>query len=197
MSKKEKNMLKKIFRILIIIITILAILLLMIVVIRDAIDKYINKKLVTETYQTIAEVNTEENIEQGLVSPTKYNDNNILGIIKIDDIGFEGAVYQGTTVDTLKIGVGHFEDTPIFDGNVCFAAHNTNKFWARLKNLKEGSKIIYTSYFGKREYEVFSIKQIEETDITLLENTEENIVTLITCIKGQKDKRLCVQAREI
>lgn len=189
-------MLKKIFRILIIIITIFATLYLSVIVGKDIINEYINRKLITETYQTIAEVNTEEKKEEQTVD-IKYNENNILGIIKIEDIGFEGAVYEGTTQDILKIGVGHFEDTPDFNGNVCLAAHNTNKFWAKLKNLKKGSKIVYTSYFGKREYEVFLSKQIEETDFTLLENTEENIITLITCVKGQKDKRLCVQAREI
>lgn len=193
-------MLKKIFRILIMNLTIFTALLLIIIIRKGIIDEYINKKSIADTYQTFSEIEEEkmqENEKENKVTRIESNGNDILGIIKIEDIGFEGIIYEGTTQDILKIGVGHFEDTPNFDGNVCFAAHNTNKFWAKLKNLKNGSKIVYTSYLGKREYEVFSSKQIEETDLTSLENTEENIITLITCVKGQKEKRLCVQAREI
>ena len=189
-------MFKKIFRVLIINLIIFAVLLLIIIIGKDIIEKYINKKLITDTYQTFSEIE-EKKIQENEVASIESNENNILGIIKIEDIDFEGIIYEGTTQDILKIGVGHFEDTPNFDGNVCLAAHNTNKFWAKLKNLKNGSKIVYTSYLGKKEYEVFSRKQIEETDFTLLENTKENIITLITCVKGQKEKRLCVQAREI
>ena len=192
-------MLKKIFRILIINLTIFTALLLIIIIGKEIIDKYINKKLIADTYQTFSEIEEEmqENEKEDKIASIESSRNNILGIIKIEDIDFEGIIYEGTTQDILKLGVGHFEDTPNFDGNVCLAAHNTNKFWAKLKNLKNGSKIVYTSYLGKREYEVFSSKQIEETDLTSLENTEENIITLITCVKGQKEKRLCVQAREI
>ena len=156
--------------------------------------------MIADTYQTFSEIEEEkmqENEKENKVTRIESNGNDILGIIKIEDIDFEGIIYEGTTQDILKIGVGHFEDTPNFDGNVCLAAHNTSKYWAKLKNLKNGSKIVYTSYLGKREYEVFSSKQIEETDLTSLENTEENVITLITCIKGQKEKRLCVQAKEI
>ena len=37
---------------------------------------------------------------------------------------------------------------------------------------------------------------IHQTDWRYIENTEDNRMTLITCVKGQKEKRLCVQALE-
>ena len=40
------------------------------------------------------------------------------------------------------------------------------------------------------------IKVINETDWSLLESTDDNRLTLITCVKGQSSKRLCVQAIE-
>ena len=43
---------------------------------------------------------------------------------------------------------------------------------------------------------VSNIKTIDETDWSDTENTEDNRITLITCVKGQKEKRLCVQALE-
>ena len=122
---------------------------------------------------------------------------NILGIIKIDKINFEGFIYEGTSLKTLAKGVGHFENTPYLPGNVCLAAHNTNSYWSKLHTLSKGDKIQYTCFLGTKEYKVNSITKINETDWSPLENTTDNTLTLITCVKGQKELRLCVQAKEI
>ena len=99
----------------------------------------------------------------------------VIGTIEIEKIDYKGIVYENTELFTLKYGVGHFTSSPYINGNVCLAAHNTDQFWARLKEL--------------------SI--IDETDFSLLENSDQNIITLITCVKNNKPKRLCVQAKEI
>lgn len=36
----------------------------------------------------------------------------VIGVIKIDKIGFSGLVYKGTSLDTLSKGVGHFDSSP-------------------------------------------------------------------------------------
>ena len=100
-------------------------------------------------------------------------------------------------MEVLKKGVGHFKNSPFFDGNVCLAAHNSNKYWAKLHTLQKGDKIFYTSLYGKRDYEVSNIVKIEDTDWSYLNNKKENVLTLITCVKGEPNNRLCVQANEI
>ena len=120
----------------------------------------------------------------------------VIGVIKIDKIGFSGLVYKGTSLDTLSKGVGHFNSSPYLNGNVCLAAHNTSKYWAKLHTLKKGDKIIYTSFLGTKEYSVTDMLQISETDWTKLSNTTENMLTLLTCVKGKPTQRLCVQALE-
>ena len=120
----------------------------------------------------------------------------VLGVIKIEKIGFEGLIYEGTTLDTLDKGVGHFENSSYFDGNVALAAHNSNEFWAKLHTLQNGDKISYISFLGTREYQVTNVTKISATDWSLLENTDENYLTLITCVKGNPSQRLCVQAIE-
>lgn len=35
----------------------------------------------------------------------------VVGVIKIEQIDFEGLVYEGTSLDTLAKGVGHFENS--------------------------------------------------------------------------------------
>lgn len=84
-----------------------------------------------------------------------------------------------------------------FIGNVAFAAHNTNKFWAKLHTIQNGDKITYTSFLGTKQYAVDKVSTIDETDLSCLSSTNENILTLITCVKNNKDKRLCVVAKEI
>lgn len=121
----------------------------------------------------------------------------VIGVIKIDKIGFSGLVYKGTSLDTLSKGVGHFDSSPYLNGNVCLAAHNTSKYWAKLYTLKKGDKIIYTSFLGTKEYVVTDMLQISETYWARLSNTTENMLTLLTCVKGKPTQRLCVQALEL
>lgn len=83
------------------------------------------------------------------------------------------------------------------NGNICLAAHNTNNFWKELHQLKKNDVITYTNILETKDYKVFNSTQIEETDLSCLKNTKENILTLITCVKNVPSKRLCVQAIEI
>lgn len=183
--------------ILIIIIIIIAIILTFFMV-----QYFINKTKINN----VCEIYSDNNVQDRL-----NNDNNttnddltiqidgetVLGVITIDKINFQGLVYEGTTLDTLDKGVGHFESSPYLNGNVCLAAHNSNKFWAKLHTLENGDKITYISFLGTKKYEVNHITQISETDWSMLKNTNENLLTLITCVKGVPSQRLCVQAKEI
>ena len=79
------------------------------------------------------------------------------------------------------------------------AAHNRgyeNNYFANLKKLKEGDIINYY-YNGKmRKYIVSKLVIVEDTDWSYLENTEENTLTLITCVENEPSYRRCVQATE-
>lgn len=172
------------------------------------ISKYFTKKSnINFVYNNYNDSNVQNRIENELNNEQQdnYIDNlilqidgeNVLGVIKIDKINFEGLIYEGTSLKTLAKGVGHFENTPYLTGNVCLAAHNTNSYWSKLHTLSKGDKIQYTCFLGTKEYKVNSITKINETDWSPLENTTDNTLTLITCVKGQKELRLCVQAKEI
>ncbi len=108
-------------------------------------------------------------------------------------------IYEGTTPETLNIGVGHFEETPIINGNIALAGHNrgynSNPF-DKLKNIKEGSKVIYKAKNKTYNYKIVEKEKIEETDFSKIER-EGSYLTLITCIENEKDYRLCVTAKGI
>lgn len=119
--------------------------------------------------------------------------------IQIPSIGLIADISNGTDKETLNKYVGHFIETPIEDGNIALAGHNRGydvNYFSRLKELREGDEIIYIHNEINRIYEVTKNKIIKDTDIDVLENTEENILTLITCVENEPNYRRCVQAEE-
>lgn len=191
----------------VIIISITVILIIIATISTFFIVKYfMNKNKINYVYEEYSNDNTQNRLDtENNNNETDSTDNlmlqidgeNVLGVIKIDKINFEGLIYEGTSMQTLAKGVGHFTNTPYLEGNVCLAAHNTNSYWAKLHTLSNGDKIQYTCFLGTKEYEVSNVSKISETDWDSLKNTDTNVLTLITCVKGQKDLRLCVQAKEI
>ena len=96
--------------------------------------------------------------------------------------------------------IGHFEETTKENGNVGLAAHNRgykNNYFQDLKKLQEGD-IIFYNYKGKiKEYKVTKHVIIKDTDWSYLEGTEQNTITLITCVENEPEYRRCIQGEEI
>ena len=147
------------------------------------------------------EIKTDSKYENIIYNEeTEIIDENILGILSIEKIQLKASVKEGTDDETLKDFIGHIENTPIYDGNVALAAHNRgykNSYFARINELEIGDIITYQTKFYTRKYKVDNIQTILETDWSLLENTDQNKLTLITCIANKRVQRLCIQATEI
>lgn len=95
--------------------------------------------------------------------------------------------------------IGHFEETSKSFGNIGLAAHNRgykNNYFENLKNIEIGDKIIYKYRDFKKTYTVETHEIIKDTDWSYLEKTEENTITLITCVENEPEYRRCVQAIE-
>ena len=121
----------------------------------------------------------------------------VLGILTIDKIGLKATVKEGSTSDVLQEYIGHISETAKYDGNIGLAAHNRlNKYsyFARINELEKGDTITYQTKFGTKEYRVEKKRVIFETDWSTLEDDGTNKLTLITCIAGKRNQRLCVQA---
>lgn len=127
-------------------------------------------------------------------------DDSVLGILTIEKIGLNATVKEGTSNEILLNYIGHIEETAIYDGNVGLAGHNRgteNSYFARINELEKGDIIKYKTKFFDRVYVVDNIQVIYETDWNLLKSTEENKLSLITCISNKRNQRLCVQATEM
>lgn len=120
--------------------------------------------------------------------------------ISIPTINLDAPILEGTSQSILRKAVGHFENTPTIDGNVCLAAHNRGykyNFFQEIKRLNIGDVITYQKGEISRIYSVKWKGKIEETDLFYIKNTKENVLTLLTCVEDMPEYRLCVQAYEI
>lgn len=133
------------------------------------------------------------------VSEVRDSSDGSIGTLRIPEIDLKVTAYDGDTYEAMKKGVGHIASTSAWDGNIGLVGHNrgSNDYFRKLKNLELGDEITYKTKLGTRKYEVTFIGRISETDWSRLQYTDDNRITLITCVEDVPDKRLCVQAVEV
>lgn len=187
LRKDYKSVNKKIFVLFIVLILIVAI---------GFLFSYDKKVIEQEKQNTSEQLDNTEDVEQEVTEDDGFEED-LIGSLKIEKINLNGTVKEGSTNEILRDYIGHIEETAKYDGNVGLAAHNRgNKYsyFARLNELEPGDEIVYTTKYGERKYVVDTKKEILETDWSNLEETSDNRLTLITCIKNKVNQRLCVQA---
>lgn len=119
--------------------------------------------------------------------------------IEIPKIDLNAEISDGTTEEKLNKYVGHFSETAKENGNIGLAAHNRGynvNYFSRIKELEIGDEIYYTYNGIRKKYIVNSKLIIKDTDWHMLENTEDNRITLITCVENEPQHRRCIQAIE-
>lgn len=170
--------------------------------------KYLEYRKIQNNINMVYDIYNDDNINEiitnfnnTVVTPIESETDkgqylNAIGTLEIPAINFKDIVVEGTTQSSLAQGIGLFEHSNILEGNICLAGHNTYRFLANLKNVQEGDIIKYSSALGKKEYRITTIKQIKETDWSMLEETEDNRITIITCVRNKPELRLCVQGIE-
>ena len=117
------------------------------------------------------------------VTSDLYYSGGHLATLKIPAIDLSVRVYQGTDSKTLARGVGHFEETSIW-----------NDYFGEIHTLDIGDRITLTTKLGTRTYRVTSVEKISETDRSGLAPSTEDRLTLYTCVRNQSAYRWCIQA---
>jgi len=117
--------------------------------------------------------------------------------IEIPKIDLYAPIEEGTADEILNRSVGHFSNTARRNGNCALAAHNRGyrvNYFARIKELEKNDKIYYFVDGKKYTYRVKEILIVYETDWSILEETKDSRLTLLTCVENREEYRLCVQA---
>jgi sortase A len=150
------------------------------------------------------------------LAETPPPDPNAPSKLAINSIGIEAPVlYDQATVNeanfqkALRNGVVHYPNTavPGQPGNVVIFGHSSGQAWApgsykfiftHLQDMLDGQNI-FLDYQGTRYvYQVTSKKVVPPTDISVLDPTAENTLTLITCTPvGTSKNRLIITAKQI
>ena len=141
--------------------------------------------------------NTINNEQEKAVSPVEQVKEN--WTLQIPEINLFAEIHEGTSQEVMQKFVGHFEETNIEYGNIGLAAHNRGyevNYFQNLKQLEIGSEITYKHEDFEMTYVVETIEIIENTNWNYLKNTEDNRITLITCVENEPKYRRCIQGVE-
>jgi len=125
-----------------------------------------------------------------------------IAILRIPSVGIEVPVYRGTNDAVLNRGAGWIEGTAKVDamGNIGIAAHRDSYFRA-LKDIKSGAALELQMPNELRKFRVESIQIVTPDVVSVLEESERDSVTLVTCYPfyfvGHAPKRFIVRADEV
>jgi LPXTG-site transpeptidase (sortase) family protein len=123
-----------------------------------------------------------------------------IGLLSIPKLSLSVNVFETEDeMEAMSHGVAHFKTTSAWSGNIGLCSHNVNfdltdGYFKNIHTLQNGDTISYTTALGSRDYTVETVVEIAETDWSYLGRTEDDRITLITCISGKPRSRLVVQA---
>lgn len=145
------------------------------------------KKEVEDTIQKIKQ-EREEFLQTGIISSVESSESDGENeyILRIPSIDSENVVTEGTSKEALKAALGHESDTvlPGEVGNCVIAGHRNytfGKFFNRLEEVEIGDMIYIDTPTDTYSYRVYEIKTVKPEDVEILENTDQEILTLYTC----------------
>jgi sortase A len=122
--------------------------------------------------------------------------------MQIPRIGLSAVIVQGDSQEILSRAVGHIPGTalPGQAGNIVIAGHR-DSFFRSLRKIHEGDRIVLETPGASYGYKVESTSVVAPTDLSVVQNSHQPELTLITCYPfswiGSAPDRFIVRARPI
>lgn len=108
-----------------------------------------------------------------------------IGEVDIPAIGIKRMLVEGSDYKQLRRGPGHVIGTPLPGqaGNSVISGHRTTygQPFHNLDKLKPGDLITVTTIQGRFTYKVESLDVVKERDTWVMDPTDDNRMTVITC----------------
>ena len=171
-------------------------------------------------YTNLVQSRIQARLDRQLASPElkqayvegRVQEGDSLTRLKIQTIGVNVVVVEGTSADSLRAGAGHYKGTPLpcEIGNVSVAGHRTTygRPFADLDLLHPGDEITLETPVGSCRYSVLPAPAgrnvlddkgaafvVDPTDTSVVSRSDSALLTLTTCHpKGSAAKRLVIQA---
>jgi len=133
-------------------------------------------------------INSKSDISLVLPTPDKNlysvypDEGDNIGSLTIPALKRKLPIIQGTGVEELKEGVGHFIQSvlPGQEDNCVLSGHRETVF-RQMDNLKIGDQLIVQTSAGTFTYEVNGTRIVHEDDKTVIVPTDHAVLTLTTC----------------
>ncbi len=126
----------------------------------------------------------------------------LIGNIEIPRLGLSAIIVEGIDRTTLRRAVGHIPGTPQPGqlGNVGVAGHR-DSFFRPLKDISQNDVINLTTLHGKYRYRVVSTRIVDPAQVSVLDPTANETLTLVTChpfyFVGSAPNRFIVRAERV
>ena len=123
--------------------------------------------------------------------------------LSIPKIGLNTPIKEGSDNNTLKSFVGHIEGTGTNGSNICLAGHKNTAnykgifYFNDLDKLEIGDFIIYKNRNNIFKFKVTDKFETDENNVSILNESINTKITLITCITGKHSKRLIVVGEKV
>ena len=123
----------------------------------------------------------------------------VLGVLEVPSVSLKVPVYSTNTDLVMDRGAGIIDGMayPHELGNIGISGHRDGYFRA-LKDVKQGDVILLQTLQGEKRFKIDSTKIVEISDTSLLRDTTDQKVTLVTCYPfyfvGHAPKRFIVIA---
>ena len=129
--------------------------------------------------------------------PSALQENGVIGIIKIESIGIEYPVIEGTGDEALNKGIGHLTETAAIGtkGNCVLCGHNGSRrgtFFTPLNNVNIGDMVELMDKKGViHNYKIVNTRIVEPRDNSIKDTDGTEKLTLFTCASRGTQRFVC------
>ncbi|MCP3740320.1 class D sortase [Rossellomorea sp. BNER] len=139
----------------------------------------------------VAIENDHQQVEKNLLEKLYIKDeksikvSGIEGVLSIPSINLEEPIFQGASVENLKNGVALVDELESFnENNIAIAGHKMNAYgilFNRLHEVTVGDEISIKTNEKTLTFIVTKRFEVTPEEVSVLEETDEKTITLITC----------------
>lgn len=123
----------------------------------------------------------------------------VMGVLAVPSVELEVPIYQTASDLVMDRAAGVIDGMayPHEGGNIGISGHRDGYFRV-LKDVQVGDTIVLQTLEGEKRFKIDATTIVEKTDTTLLKDTRDQTVTLVTCYPfyfvGHAPKRFIVTA---
>ena len=154
----------------------------------------------TRVFQTASSLSSRRPLRPLALRKEPPEPHSVLGRLEIPRVNLSVMVLEGDDDHDLLVAAGHIPGTalPGTPGNVAIAGHR-DTFFRALRKIQNNDLITFTTPDGSYEYVVESTKITGPSDVSVLNASGTDYLTLVTCYPfsyiGSAPERFIVRAR--